>query len=245
MNRPAVDILLPYHGQYEAMTKCIGSIFACTPNQDYNIILIDDASPNPYHWRTLSETRKKVFGMRLPEQVGFGAALAAGFSISKSPLVAIVHSDVWTENINWLANLQRALVRLKPEGVKLVSARSNDPGTACTYDPRMFGNPEDEVGDVIVDTSCPLMCCLCHRELFSRVGFIKPYPYAWYEDEEFFWRMKKHGYKQAIVGNSFVRHAGGLTIKEVCREKPKTTQIMENNRELCLADISYSKKAAR
>lgn len=242
MTRPSVDILLPFHGQYESVTKCIGSIFSCTPNQDYNIILIDDASPNPHYVKALSEHRKKVFGIRLNEQVGFGGALAEGFRISQNPLVAIVHSDVWMENINWLANLQRALVRLKPQGVKLVSSRSDNPGTSCSYDSRMFGLPEDNIGDVITDIPGPLICSLCHRDLFARIGFIKPYPYAWYEDEELFWRMKRHGFKQAIVSNSYVRHTGGLTINELCRTKPKVIPIMEYNRELCLADISSQRR---
>lgn len=237
MARPAVDILLPYHGQYESVSRCIGSIFSCTPNQDYQIILIDDASPNTSYFRNLTTNRKKVKGVQLEEQVGFGGALAAGFEISKNPLILILHSDVWVDNINWLANLQRGLGRLKNEGIKLVCAKSNDPGTSISYDKKMFQAAESS--NTIVETACPLLCALCHRDLFTRIGgFIKKYPFAWYEDEELFWRMKYYGYKQAIIGNSFVHHDGGLTVTEVLKSNPKARRTMENNHSLCLDDIA-------
>jgi hypothetical protein len=79
---------------------------------------------------------------------------------------------------------------------------------------------------------------MCHRELFNRVGGpLKPYPLCGYEDEEFAYRMRKFGFKQAIATNSYVFHEGECTIKEVCRRDTKNMNVLKANRDLAVADI--------
>ena len=79
---------------------------------------------------------------------------------------------------------------------------------------------------------------MCHRDLFKHIGgFIKSYPYAWYEDEELSHRMRKFGFKQGISTKAWIRHEGGSTIKYIWNKIKESKEIMENNRELCLSDI--------
>jgi len=89
------------------------------------------------------------------------------------------------------------------------------------------------------ETHLTLYCFLCHRELFHRCGgFLKEYPYGFYEDVEFAWRMRKHGFKQAVCRNSWVHHDGMATIRSIWRRDPEIRKIMEEeNRERCLADL--------
>jgi GT2 family glycosyltransferase len=180
-----------------------------------------------------------IIPVRLDKRAGFGAALEEGFNAGEANHVVFLHSDVYAENIYWLANLQRCLYELKDKGVKLVSARTNDPGSCVNYDPRLIGEADTNIGgDVVVDTPLPLFCALCHRELFKRIGgFVKNYPYAWYEDEELFWRMRYYKYHQAIASKSYVKHDGGVTIKSLLENSPKTLSVLEGNRELCAKDI--------
>lgn len=234
--RPKVDIIIPFHGRYELVSRCLGSIFSCTPNQEYNIYLVDDCSPNKEYLSRLSSINHRIKPIRLDKHSGFGTALAKGFVAGKGENVIFMHSDVYVDNINWLANMQRAYGKLKSERVKLVCARTNSVGTSNSVNEKMIGSPTDETGDVISESPLPLQCALCHRELFYRIGgFIKSYPYAWYEDEELFYRMRYYGFKQAIVGNSFVWHDGGATINDLYIGDIKET--MDNNRNLCLGDI--------
>lgn len=238
MARPPVDIIVPFRGQYESVTRCISSILSCTPNQDYKLILVDDGSANEHYLPKIIKNKQKIKGVQLKPSGGFGAALQAGFLESKAPYVVFMHSDVWVEDVYWLLNLQRSLATSKYSGVKLVTSRTNNPGTSASYDERMFGQKGDLAEDVVSTSPTPLICAICHRELFSRIGgFIKNYPFAWYEDEELFWRMKYYGFKQGIAHNSWVNHAGGLTIKEALRTEPRVKKLMENNRNLCLDDL--------
>ena len=87
----------------------------------------------------------------------------------------------------------------------------------------------------------PLFCAMCHRDLFRYIGgFIKPYPYAWYEDEELAFRMKKKGLLQGISVKSWIKHHGGSTIKYVWENDKEAKKIMDSNYNLCLSDMKMA-----
>ena len=94
---------------------------------------------------------------------------------------------------------------------------------------------EDPCENIVLDnTFVPLYSALCHRELFSNInGFIKDYPYAGYEDEELYYRMRRFGFKQAISGKSWIWHEGNATTKHV----DGIIEIMKENRDKCMRDI--------
>jgi GT2 family glycosyltransferase len=75
--------------------------------------------------------------------------------------------------------------------------------------------------------------------LFSRVGgFLKNYPYGYYEDEEFAARLRKYGYKQAVCRSSWVHHEGACTIRSIWRANPNLRKVMEEeNRDRCIEDM--------
>lgn len=236
---PSVDIVIPFHAQYEAVISCLASVQRCTPNQDYRIYLADDASPNPHFIKPLQHRR--LIPLRSDTRLGFGGVLWEAFKQGTSPWVVFMHSDVIVPNINWLTNLQRAMYALKEGGVKLIAAQTDDIGTGIQQEQLIRSDPLPD--HVIATSALPLICAMVHRDLFTKIGgFIKPYPLAWFEDEELFWRMKHYGYKQAICKDSFVHHAGGLTIREAWRDKPATRKQMEGNETVCLNDIKPFRK---
>lgn len=226
-----VDIIIPFHNQQSKVARLVHSVIENVRSNRIRFILVDDASddknfvsdfnPIPY-----------ITAVRTDERVGFGGALKIGFENSKSPWLCFVHSDCVVKNSQWLIALMQTMSNLKDEGVKLVSSRSNNPQIG---DKRLEGKIDDHVEDVILDdTFVPLYSALCHRELFSNVnGFIKSYPYAGYEDEEFYYRMKRYGFKQAICAKSWIWHEGNATTKHVSG----IIEVMKKNREKCVTDI--------
>lgn len=231
-----MDIICPFHGQYEAVTRCFASIQNYTPNQEYAVHLIDDCSPNQAFIEDFTKNRKKTFGKRLDRHSGFGAAVNAGIRAGNSPYVVIMHSDVVVENIYWLYHLQKALAEGKSHGVKLVSARVDNAGTSNNYPPFLLSDAEMSEEVIVSDKPLPMICCIAHRELFRRVGMLKEYPYCWFEDEEFFHRMKSFGYKQGVAVRSVVKHEGGRSIKPLLSNQEIKSQVFENANR-CLSDI--------
>lgn len=245
-----VDIIIPFHGQYGRVVKLVESIFRSTYSNVYHIYLVDDCSNNDDFSNRMSEV-ENVTTIKTPKQLGFGGACRVGFQVSEErrqqarednrpehPYVVFMNSDCEVEDMNWLRAMGMSLLDLKSKGVRMVAPKTNNP---LGGDPSQFGEKgAAESEDVILeDTHLSMYCFMCHRDLFSHVGgFLKEYPYGWYEDEEFAHRMRKHGFKQAVCDKSWVFHEGEATLKEVWRRDPKILKLMEvENRKRCIADV--------
>ncbi len=232
-----VDILVPFHSNYHYLSECIESILTKTLGIIYTITIIDDASPNEKFIKDLEKKLKDIpiQYFRHYQQQGFGCALETGFRNTLNDWIVFLHADCRIEQTDWLLNMLQSMQKLKTENVKLISAKLNHGGTGA-YDDKVLGSIEKRK-DQITDTPLPLVCTLTHRDLWNNIGgFVKNYPYAWYEDEELFWRMKLKGFKQAVCGSTYIHHYGGTTVKELIKNH-KIKEIMESNQQTYIKDI--------
>jgi GT2 family glycosyltransferase len=237
-SRSPVDIIIPFHGQYEKVTRLIESILYVTKSNPYQIVLVDDCSPNTSYISNLKDT-PQIVTFRTPKQMGFGGALQYAFNQTQQPWVVFMHSDCVVEDQGWLIELGKSLLRWRDSGVpvKMVSARTNNPGEQ--YDAGLKAAQRSKNDDMILQEGClPLYCAMCHRSLFKYIkGFIKPYFPCFYEDEELAYRMKKYGFKQGVCGRSWIRHHSGATVDALCTSNHKMKNLMEENRVRCLQDM--------
>jgi len=253
-SKSRVDIIIPFHSQYERVSELIRSIVISVKSNPYQITLVDDCSEN----RSFGEEVKKEFLKSTPEgckpqlqyirseeHLGFAGALKLGFESTEQPWVLFMHSDCVVEEPNFMIDMGQALLKWRDEGVpvKMVSARSDNP---CDLAEAKAEKAEKGEKDIVLDKqTLPLFCAMCNRDLFRHIGgFIKTYPYAWYEDEELSHRMRSHGLLQGVSTRAWVRHAGGQTIKYLWEAKPESRIAMEENRKLCLADMRRLKAAS-
>jgi GT2 family glycosyltransferase len=182
--------------------------------------------------------------IRSRKQRGFGASLNVGLINTERPIVVFLHSDCEIKDRKWLINLIKSLDNLKGDGVKMVSAKSNNPGANYPQSLKSTKKPISE-HDIILDKDVleeydyiPLYCAICNRELFNHVGGgFREYPFAWYEDLEFACRMRTADFMQGVSGNAWVWHEGNGTIKGLCDKLPKVKKIMEDNRNKCISHI--------
>lgn len=236
-----VDIIIPFHGNYDGVAKLIESIFRYTHSGPYRVCLVDDASPNTDFLDDLTKV-PNLKCLRTNNQKGFGGAMQVGYEQTDSPYCVFLQSDVLVEDVGWLRAMGDSLIALKDKGVKMVAPRTNN---CMNGDERQQAEKGTTTEDIILtDSNLSLYAFMCHRELFPRIGgFIKNYPFGWFEDEELSHRMRKFSYKQAICGKSWVHHEGGVTIKELWRKRQETQKIMkEDNYDKCLADIKALQK---
>jgi len=246
-SRSRVDIIIPFHGQYEKVSSLIQSILLGVKSNPYQITLVDDCSENKNFYQEINDQFKKstqegyrsqVVCIRNEKQLGFGGALRVGYENTNLPWVLFLHSDCLVEDPNFMIEMGQALVDWKNQKipVKMVSARSNNPGDCDRAKSKI--EDKDSKNIILENETLPLFCSMCHRDLFRHIGgFIKSYPYAWYEDEELSYRMRKFGFKQGISTKAWIRHEGGSTIKYIWNKIKDSRGIMEKNRELCLEDI--------
>jgi GT2 family glycosyltransferase len=246
-SRSRVDIIIPFHAQYEKVTSLIQSIMNAVKSNPYHITLVDDCSENKNFYEEINDQFKKntpegilpqISCIRNEQQLGFGGSLKVGFENSNLPWVLFMHSDCLVEDANFMLEMGQSLLDWKKQNVpvKMVSARSNNPGDCLKAKAKI--NEKEDKNIILEDETLPLFCAMCHRDLFNHIkGFIKNYPYAWYEDEELAHRMKRFGFKQGISTKAWIRHEGGSTIKYVWNKIEGSREIMEHNRELCIEDI--------
>ena len=248
-SKSRVDIIIPFHSQYDKVTSLVKSILLSVKSNPYQITLVDDCSDNENfqkeihdQFKTEEKSRFKpiVRCIRNEKQLGFGGSLKAAYENTNLPWLLFMHSDCVVEDPNFMLEMGRSLLNWRQQKipVKMVSACSNNPGS-CSLAKKDQKDIEGK-DSILTEGSLPLFCSMCHRDLFKHIGgFIKSYPYAWYEDEELAFRMKKFGFQQGISGRSWIRHQGAATIKYLW-EKDKTGEIkkiMEQNRELCIQEM--------
>lgn len=243
-SRSPVDIIIPFHGQYDKVTRLIKSIILATKSNPYQITIVDDGSPNNEYLSNFEDfdikrpagTKSIVQCIRSEEQLGFAGALQLGYANTQQPWVIFLHSDCVVENPHWMIEMGKTLLDLKSKNVRMVSARNNlkYPGVPTA----ICGKKSEIVNDyILTDEFLPLFCVMAHRDLYKKIGFLKQYPYGTYEDEEFAFRMNHYGYKQAICGKSWVFHEGGSTINALLKDKPELREILDMNRDRCIHDM--------
>jgi GT2 family glycosyltransferase len=236
MAENGINIIVAYHGQYKDLRECIGSIFLNTRNIPFRITVVDDGSPNKNFFSTISQMDNQIDGIRFDEPKGFGACLNEAIRLTKEPWLVFLNSDCVIKELDWLANLYKTLSDNMKHKVGLVSAVMDNGSNSALVerkrtDPR---NPEP----IIVEEPLPLICAMAPRKLFTKIGMFKEYPYGWYEDEEFYWRMKSNGYKQAICEKTWIEHKGGLTTQALWKENENIKNIMTNeNKKRCENDV--------
>lgn len=248
-SRCPVDIIIPYHAQYDKVVRLLNSIIVSTKSNPYQITLVDDASPfvlaeefKDFDKKRPAGTDSIVKFVRSDHKLGFGEAIKMGLAYTSQPYVMIMHSDVVVEDPMWMIEMGRSLLNLRSKNVKMVGARTSNVSEGA--DSRVWGKKGEKIDDVILEnTFLPFHCVLTYRALFKKIGFIKSYPYTSYEDEEYSHRMGVFGYKQAICGKSWVRHDLHGTIGPLMKDQSVREEI-EKNRDRCIADLQllYSKR---
>lgn len=241
----SVDIIIPYHCKYDLVRKSLLSILRYTQSNPYQVTLVDDGSPGAAADEfidTISQAPQTQC-IRLPERRGFGAAVLEGISATKQPYVCVMHSDCEVMHMNWLGTMGEALVDHKKEEIRMVVPLSNNPGglDELTVPYREFESmPNDRPQIMLCDKPLPMYCFMCHRGLFKRIGPIKTYPNTGFEDEEFFYRMKYHGYKQAIANHAWIKHQGSATVKYLKKSVDNAKKFEEElatNRDRAIHDL--------
>ena len=250
VRQAAVEIIVPYHGQYDRVARLVTSIYRGTHQPPFRLTLVDDASPNDEFRQTLLKEveKKKVENLQIirnRSQLGFGGSLKAGFDHTEHPWICFLNSDCQIEDVNWLRALYLSYENLKGQRVKMISARMD---RSAGGDQRVVGTQYTKTKDMVIDATVeeivekdcyvPLVCTMCHRDLFSKIGgFVKDYPYGMYEDVELACRMNAYGFKQGISGGSWVRHDGGGTIVSLMSSRPELKKVVDGNFNRCLGDI--------
>ncbi|HTD38715.1 MAG TPA: glycosyltransferase, partial [Candidatus Limnocylindrales bacterium] len=227
-NAPPVDVVVPVHGAFATTMHCLFSVFGSRCQTPFEIVVVDDASPDPALAAALDElaARGRITLLRNEENLGFVRSANRGIELHPDRDVVLLNSD--TEVFaDWLDRMRAAAAG---ERVATVTPFSNN-AEICSYPRFVTDNDRPlELGDAELDALfaavnrgataelptavgfCMLVARACLEEIggFDETRFGAGYG----EENDLCLRARSAGWRNVLAGDVFVRHHGGVSFGE-------------------------------
>lgn len=251
---PKVTIAIFNFNGYEDTRKCLRSVLK-TNYPNYEIYLLDDGSVLDEIGVLRREFRdRKITFFSDGKNRGFSFRANQALKNTNSKYVVLLNNDTVVDK-DWLAELVSVIESDRKIGVcqsKLLSMRNPQyfeyaGGAGGQLDMlgypyvrgRVFFHTEKDVGQYDTVEEIFWACgaaMMIRREVVESAGYFDVDLFAYVEEQDFCWRVKKAGYKVVSVPQSVVYHKGmGLWSKQQAR---KIYLIHRNNLIVFLEHVS-------
>jgi GT2 family glycosyltransferase/glycosyltransferase involved in cell wall biosynthesis len=217
---PRVSIVIPVFGKPLVTYTCLASLHANTPAGSYEVVIVDDASPEP-----AQSSLAAVSGVRFVRNevnLGFVGSCNHGAQQSRGAFLVFLNNDtVATEG--WL-DAMLAIFENRPDaglvGAKLVypDGRLQEAGGIVWRDGSAWNvgrndDPDKPEYDYVREADyCSGACLAIPASLFSQLGgFDARYAPAYYEDVDLAFAVRAAGRKVYFQPDAVVAHFEGVT----------------------------------
>ncbi|RUL73106.1 glycosyltransferase [Dyella choica] len=219
-NQPVVSVIIPIHGKIAYTLACLRSLVRHVPGVPFEVILVDDASPD-----NSVERLAEIAGLRLlrnERNLGFISACNAGAAVAHGEFLVFLNNDTQVMP-NWL------------DGLLCCFDDHDDCGIAGSRLVYPDGRLQEAGGLVFIDGSCWTSGRFEHRDaprwqyrrevdyvsgaslmirrkVFEQVGgFDNRYAPAYYEDADLAFTVRQLGLKVYYEPSSTVIHCEGIS----------------------------------
>lgn len=237
---PQVSVVIPVYGKVEFTLMCLRSIAKCSINVAYEVIVVDDCSPD----NTL-DALKEVSGVSVVSNQanqGFIRSCNAGAAVAHGEYLCFLNNDTQVCD-GWLDELVRTFVDFPDVGLagsKFVypNGKLQEAGGIIWRDGSAwnFGRGEDPCHPIFsyareVDYISGASI-LIRKKLFAEFGgFDELYLPAYCEDSDLALKVRDHGLKVMYQPLSVVIHYEGITSGTDINQGAKAYQV-RNTRKL-------------
>ncbi|MDR5588257.1 glycosyltransferase [Clostridium aquiflavi] len=222
-----VDIVIPIYNAYEYTVECVNSVIRHTNEEDYNLILINDKSPDKrvgeYLDKLGKENHENILISHNEKNIGFVGTVNKGMSISKNDIV-LLNSDTEVTR-NWLSKIKN--VAYSNCNIATVTPLTNS-GTICSIPIFCQDNqiPEnftvDEYADVIEKISLKIypsiptavgFCMYIKRSVINKIGLFdeETFGRGYGEENDFCCKALENGYYHVLCDDTFIYHKGSAS----------------------------------
>ncbi|MBI2720092.1 MAG: glycosyltransferase [Rhizobiales bacterium] len=224
----SVDVVVPVYRGYDDTLACIHSVLSSPVTTAFELVVIDDCSPDPQ----LSAKLRELAGLGLftllvnESNLGFVATANRGMALHGERDVILLNSDTVVYN-DWLDRL-RAQARRPHVGTATPFSTN---ATICSYPTTLRDNPEElETGYETIDrlaaganagrfVDIPTavgFCMYVRRDCIADVGLfdVETFGRGYGEENDFCRRAVGRGWRNILAADVFVRHTGSVSFAE-------------------------------
>lgn len=231
-------VVLAYNG-CDALTRpCIESLLEHTQPGSYELILVDNASNDSTadYFRQLARRYSFVRLCINEENKGYAGGNNDGIRLATGRYIVLLNNDTLV-GPGWLAPMLHRL-ETTPE-IGLLGPVTNAAGNEQRIDLEALNEKnfvEVTSRYTLAQRGCwfeteklGFFCVVGRREVFEQVGLLdERFGLGMFEDDDYCVRVRKAGYKLAVVEHAFVFHKGSMSFKTLPTQDYH--QLFEKNR---------------
>lgn len=219
-DKPLVSILIPVYGKLEYTLMCLKSIAVNLPTRSFEIIVLDDRSPD--HSATELQKIENLHVVLNPSNLGFLRSCNYGSQFANGQYLLFLNNDTQVE-AGWLDHLVQTYDDFKDVGLvgsKLVYPNGSlqeaggivwRDGSAWNYGRN--SDPELPEFNYVRETDyCSGASIIIEKTFFQGLGlFDERYAPAYYEDTDLAFKVRAAGKKVIYQPRSVVVHFEGVS----------------------------------
>lgn len=223
----------------ESLDRCLRALVASADaaSTKIELIVVDNGSSDS------SGDRAREFGAKVitnPLNAGYGVAAAQGLAAIESPWVLLLNPDIVVaprfvgELLRVAASTPADVATLVPDvrfasDHEIVNCRGiavDDAGVPAEVAAGLPATPIPEIRDVFGGSSG---ACLLRVEALCAVGGVEVEFFAYLEDVDLAWRLRRMGYRALLIPTAVAYHEGSVSVGE---GSPTKTFLVARNRRI-------------
>lgn len=216
---PTVSIVVPVHGKWAVTAQCLRSFAAHPPTVSYELVVVDDASPDDTRARAAEVPGLTVVGLDVNR--GFIGAVNAGLAACRGEYVVLLNNDTeitdgWLEAL--LETIEQPNVGLVGSKLVYPDGRLQEAGgiifaNAGGWNYGRTGDPSLERYNVPRDVDyCSGAAVMVRRDLLTELGGLDEYfAPAYYDDVDLAFTLRERGLRVVYQPRAVVVHHEGVS----------------------------------
>lgn len=241
-----IDVIIPVYANVALTQRCIESVLSAPVTAPFELIVIDDASPEPAlrEWLRQRADHNQLTLLENSENVGYVVSVNRGMALHPDRDIVLLNSDTEVAN-DWLDRLRAAAYHAPDVGT--VTPFANSGATICSYPLFCQDNPLPEGWTVAaldallatvnagagVDLPTSVgYCTYIRRACLAQVGLFDAFAFGhgYGEENDFSLRAHYRGWRHRLAADVFVQHHGGVSFGATKAERIAQAQLAVRER---------------